>query len=221
MAARKVKIGSATENVTYLKFLSQLEELLADVPAQEIVKLDAAHPMHQMNRVQRVLDSVTNLVRSHQRHEENRHDLLKFLEEHAQMIRRYHSGTIVEKLKYIVLEYKDHATKRMNQVKNLRDKWMLDLTALNMLVETAGMAVTHGEKNARLRGLCDLINNRITNLDGQRFDLDSSWWRAAESFRTDYPTREMAQRIRQLEQENQELQDRLINECVSKVEGVS
>ena len=115
--------------------------------------------------------------------------------------RHTYATALPERVEYLIRRYRDLATNQLSGVKAARDDMLVYLRALAMIVEMAGNANTHNEKNARLRGCIELIETTIQKLREQEFNFQFSTWHMPDVFRSDYPTIEYIRRIHQLEEE--------------------
>lgn len=133
-------------------------------------------------------------------------EVVRIVSEHQERMGRYYSNRLPEVIRSVIGHYHDLATGQLRRTKEFRDDVMIHLRALALVVEMAGSAATHAEKNARLRGVGELIGGAIEKLRRERFEISSVGWPMFEDvFRSDYPTRELLQRIRELEAENARL----------------
>ncbi len=106
-----------------------------------------------------------------------------------------------ERVEYIIRRYRDLATNQLAGIKAVRDDMLVWLRAMAMIVEMAGNAATHAEKNARLRGCVEMIETTLQKLSEQEFNFQSSYFHMPDLFRSDYPTLEYVRRIYDLEQQ--------------------
>lgn len=115
--------------------------------------------------------------------------------------RHSYATALPERVEYLIRRYRDLAANQLSGIKATRDDMLVWLRAMAMIVEMAGNASTHAEKNARLRGCVELIETTIQQLREQEFNFQSATWHMPDVFRSDYPTLEYVRRIRQLEEE--------------------
>lgn len=79
------------------------------------------------------------------------------------------------------------------------------LQSFKMLCEMVGMAQTHGEKAARLRGMIQLIESSITKLRREQTDdILSNWQHFGWGF-SDYPYQSILDNYDRLKRENEDL----------------
>jgi hypothetical protein len=124
---------------------------------------------------------------------------------HEQEIRSQYAGDLVEEIQHVLAHYQQTATNVVAQTKAFRDDLLVQLRALSLVIEMAGGAGTHREKDARLRGCADLIESTITRLRKLEFGLHRQWY-WPDVFRSDYPVRQYVERIHELEAQVQALQ---------------
>lgn len=72
------------------------------------------------------------------------------------------------------------------------------LRAIALVADMVSHASTHSEKNARLRGLIEQIETAIQKVRESNFRFADDWYWSAptDAFRSDYPTREYVQQLR-------------------------
>lgn len=124
----------------------------------------------------------------------------EIIKEHSERLRCYHCGTDVEKIAHIVNDYHDTAVRAMSDVKEFRDDLQVYLRAIALVLDMTANASTHREKNARLRGACELLESAIGKLRESSFEfMLGRHGMSADIFRSDYPTRHLVERIHTLE----------------------
>lgn len=127
------------------------------------------------------------------------------IKEHAERLRCYHCGTPEEKVAHIISDYHDTAVRAMSDVKEFRDDLQVYLRAIALVLDMTANASTHREKNARLRGACELLESAIGKLRESTFEFTlGRHGLSADIFRSDYPTRHLVDRIHELEDELKE-----------------
>ena len=133
------------------------------------------------------------------------------LQQHERLLRHYGPGdTLAERLKQVITHYQNGATRTVANVDQFRQDLLIQFRAFGLVVDMAGNASTHSEKNARLRGLAEMIATSVQQL--REFKLDNfevSLWSFPDLFRTDFPTRSYVQRIHTLEDEITTLRQQL------------
>lgn len=142
-------------------------------------------------------------------------DVVKVLSEHQERQGHFYSTRLPDVARSVIDHYRSLAVDALRRTKEFRDDVMIQLRALSLVVEMAGSASTHREKDARLRGVSELIEGAIGKLRKERFEITSSacWGMFEDVFRSDYPTRELLGRIRELEAENRQLRAKAESEA--------
>lgn len=110
-----------------------------------------------------------------------------------------YAGDLDWRVDQMIRHYQNIATNQLAGVKATRDDMLVWLRALAMVAEMAGNAGTHAEKNARLRGMVELIEAAIQKLREQEFNFQWSTWHMPDIFRSDYPVVQYIRRIHELE----------------------
>lgn len=112
-----------------------------------------------------------------------------------------YAGSLPNRVQAVYNRLERKVWKAEADFKHLRDDTQVWLRAVGIIATSIGNAGTHAEKNARLRGLIEMIESAIGSVRESR-DRDNEWGvRMPDIFRSDYPVREYVQRIHQLEHE--------------------
>lgn len=120
------------------------------------------------------------------------------------------SSTWVEKLKYIIQHYQEKTSDAIRKLEGAQTDFVIDVRALQAMVSTALMATTHHEKDARLRGLIDFLSNRIQDMERSYGNLLSCFYDYQNyRFKSLYPIRNILDKWRQAEYENEILRKKL------------
>lgn len=122
-----------------------------------------------------------------------------FIREHQDKQRICHGGRRIEKLKAILVEYSNRCVDVIAGSKQFRDELIVNARALALVVEMAGNASTHREKDARLRGVSELLESWIQKLSREQFEFLGNNGRFAPFTLYDFPTRHFKDRIFELE----------------------
>lgn len=127
--------------------------------------------------------------------------LLAIMRKHEEVIRHscYMPANI--RLERILNHYQHIASDALLGVRHFRDDVVVELRAMSLIVDMALNAGTHSEKNARLRGMTDLLESAIRKLREEEFKFSSAWYHWDDVFRSDAPTRLLMNRIHELEAE--------------------
>lgn len=134
-------------------------------------------------------------------------EIQKLIREHQEK-QNYHQGfgTPAQKIKGILREYEDKTTKAYSDVKHVRDDMLTFFRALALVLNMTGEAATHAEKNARLRGAIELLETAIEKLRHQNLESLFDIYRWPDLFRSEWPTRRLMERIRDLERQVKDMQ---------------
>lgn len=129
-------------------------------------------------------------------------DLLRPYEERMNVYRGY---DLPDKLQSVLRDLEDKAAQAVSGVKQFNEDMSVYLRAMIIVLDTAGSAPTHREKEARLRGAIEIIEGLLERLRQERCEFfhDFRW---QDYFRSDYPTRVYINRIRELERKVKELE---------------
>lgn len=144
-------------------------------------------------------------------------EINKYLREHEKEACKGHVlGGPTDRLKAVVMHYRNIATSALSGCERFRDDLHAWLRAMVICMETVGNGQTHAEKAARLRGVIEITEGVIEKVINSRFDFNSYYWRWRDTFSSDFPTREI------LRQKN-ELSDQVNNlkRQLAEANGVS
>lgn len=111
------------------------------------------------------------------------------------------SLTLERRLENIIERYERIGVANVDASKHFRDEMLTFVKAWAMIVDMAANASTHTEKNARLRGMLELLESAARKLYDLKFGVDTSWFRHEDVFASDYPTLHYVRRIHELEDE--------------------
>lgn len=135
--------------------------------------------------------------------------LKKFIEQHEKSIHIYHAGDDVEKVAQIVNHYERIAAESIGKRKQFIEDALVYFRSVVMITETVGMAGTHAEKSARLRGLVELLNSVIEKLKHEQTENIMSNWQGFNWDFSTYPYQSVLQKFDEKKRENEELKSRL------------
>lgn len=110
----------------------------------------------------------------------------------------------IGRLKAVVEEYSNRCVDVIAGSKQFRDELLVSARALSLVVGMAGNASTHREKDARLRGVSELLEGWIQKLEREQFEFLGNNGRFAPFGLCDFPTRHFKERIFELEAQLQE-----------------
>lgn len=127
----------------------------------------------------------------------------KFVEKHEADLRISFPGTLMERVAYIVQHYEDKALRSMSHTEQYQQELLTMFRALNLIIDTVFGAGSHKEKDARLRGVSELIENCYEKVRKWRIDVQSSLppWSYSSVFQNNYLDRHYLDRINALEAE--------------------
>jgi len=128
------------------------------------------------------------------------------IEKYQENNRVWYGGELDLQINEVIRHYQDIATDSLAGSKSFRDDMLTYMRALAMITEMAANAATHAEKNARLRGMIELIESTIQKLRDMEFNFQSCHWRKPDVFRSDYPVLQYIRRIHELEHQIQDSQ---------------
>jgi hypothetical protein len=131
------------------------------------------------------------------------------LNKHQEDIKNYYHGDIGDKISHLLSHYKDIAAKEIGNRKSLIEDVLVYFRSVVMISESIGIAGTHAEKAARLRGLIELLNSAINKLrTSQEEHLLSnfSWYSWDYS---DYPYRSLIEKLSELKTQNEYFKSQL------------
>jgi hypothetical protein len=117
--------------------------------------------------------------------------------------RHHYGGTLAQRLDGLIERYRDGAIRQLRSVKRFRDEMVLQLQAMKIVADMVAAGQTHREKDARLRGMIEVIGGAISKISKIRLEIEDhdSFAYVDDVFRSDYPTRELFRRIHELERE--------------------
>jgi DnaJ-domain-containing protein 1 len=112
----------------------------------------------------------------------------------------YGSPLVADRIRYLVKHYRSTMVDALASAQEFRNTVVSQFRALSIVIATVGGAGTHREKDARLRGLDEIITASIDALNRMTFDaLGGSYW--PDVFRSDFATRELIREKHQLRDE--------------------
>jgi len=123
------------------------------------------------------------------------------LRQHEQRLQRYEHGSIFGRLQQVLSHYEEGTARTIAHVEQFKTDLMVQLRAWSLIVNMAGNAATHNEKNARLRGMSELLESAIGTLRDMSFESEVHAWQFDDLFRSTFSSRVYVQRIHELEAE--------------------
>jgi len=132
-------------------------------------------------------------------------EINKYIREHEQEVcKGYVMGGAPARLRTVIQHYRGIATNALSSCERFRDDLHAWLRGMVICLEMTGNAGTHAEKGARLRGAIEIAEATIQKVIDNRFDFDSPYWRWKDTFRSDFPTRELLEQKHNLQRELEE-----------------
>lgn len=133
----------------------------------------------------------------------------RIIREHESVIHTHYGGTIGERAQQVLSHYKRDAAQAISERKRMNQETLVYFRSIIMCAEMVGMGGTHHEKDARLRGMIELLNQAIKKLQDEEHNSLLDNWGYGFGSRSDYPYRSLLDDMRQLKAENQELKKKL------------
>jgi predicted nucleic acid-binding Zn-ribbon protein len=111
--------------------------------------------------------------------------------------------TLAERVQSCVNHYTRMAAEAVGDSHSFKDGVVSWLRGIAINAQSVSWASTHHEKDARLRGLIEVVETAITRINDVRFtDRLSPWNNVTDAWmKSDFPTREMRSRILKQEEE--------------------
>lgn len=111
-------------------------------------------------------------------------------------------GDIIQQINELLAKSERDGRDAIRVTKALVERMIAFLRGMEIVVMSVGDAGTHREKDARLRGLSDVIQRAINACTEFHFDFGVTNYRyVPDLFKSDFPVREHMQRIHDLEAE--------------------
>lgn len=114
----------------------------------------------------------------------------------------YSSRSILEKLEYQISEEERQTRAALAEKRQMIEDALVYFRSVVMIAESIGMAGTHAEKSARLRGLIELLNSAITKLRNQQQESLLNNWDSFHWGYSDYPYRRILEKFNDMYREN-------------------
>jgi hypothetical protein len=134
---------------------------------------------------------------------------LAIVKEHQQTQRLYSGHTLPDQLRGVLTEYQDVARNALSLSKDFRDRMVVNLKAMSIVLGMVASASTHREKDARLRGCIEITEKAVDQLLKEQFDIavcqQPRFDCIFDPFRSDFPTRHFVDRIHELEEQVESL----------------
>jgi hypothetical protein len=149
------------------------------------------------------------------RHEADRKTLEEIrgmLPEWEKKARRWNADSypLHERVKHLLMTFDDEAKKQLGHSRQFRDRVVTEMRAMALVTQMCLSAATHREKDARIGGLGDVIEQGIRRLMDISFST-FTWWRwPDEAFSSDKSVVWQQRRIWELEKEIQALKAQVV-----------
>lgn len=128
------------------------------------------------------------------------------LKKHEDQIKYFYStGSVVQRIEAVLRHYESQSVRALSTSKRFRDDVLVTFRALALIADMTGNAGTHAEKNARLRGMGELLEAAVKKLGDMAIEFADDYWHYDDIFRSDYPVRHYKERIYELEREVERL----------------
>jgi hypothetical protein len=98
------------------------------------------------------------------------------LRDQMKAFRIHWSGTLDQMLDSVLQHERTHTESAISGARDFRDNCLIMLKSLEVVIESVECASTHSEKNARLRGLADVIHRYQDRLGRFEFCFDRTPW---------------------------------------------
>lgn len=125
----------------------------------------------------------------------------------------YASDDLSKQIEALFREYERTAADAIMDAQHFQSDIRTWLQALVLCIEMVGSAGTHTEKNARLRGLAELVGNALRKVSEYDYRLDCvnrRRYRPADLFINDFPVRHWKERAEDAERELKNLKLQMI-----------
>jgi hypothetical protein len=133
----------------------------------------------------------------------------QIVEKHEGVTHWSYSGTLAARVERMMAHYQQIGVSGMASAKSARDNMLTWLRAMAIVADMTANAGTHGEKNARLRGIIDVTESAIEKLQQMDFDFHNTYWNFPDVFKSDYPVRHWMDRAHEAERKQKELEERI------------
>ncbi len=131
------------------------------------------------------------------------------LKNHEDILHWHYSGSDAERLNSIICNYRNKSEKYLKNSESLITDMLTYLRALTMIIQMIQMGATHGEKNARVRGLIEYIEGTQKKLRELNIESMFSSHNFTDIFSAEYPYTEFKYNYQNLKDENKKLKDEI------------
>jgi hypothetical protein len=137
-------------------------------------------------------------------------DKLKaFVERMEKESHHHYSGTLTERACAVIGHAQHQAARAVADKMQVIEDMKVYVRGMSMAAEMVAIASTHGEKNARLRGMIELMNSTSGKLNDKHQDELLNTWRFTTYGNSDLPYQSILRKYDELKRENEELKRKL------------
>lgn len=135
-------------------------------------------------------------------------EAIKFLIDREEKTRRHYSSyTLLDRLQNHIADEERNAQSAIADKKRLIEDATVYFRSVIMISESIGMASTHAEKSARLRGLIELLNSAISKLRQEQQESLLNNWEHFHWGYSDYPYKRILENYSDLQRENDRMKE--------------
>lgn len=150
------------------------------------------------------VDKATDQIESDLRERGEMEEIEKIIKRFESDEQYHHSGSVSYKVKQLLGTYQNRTAQAIADKKSLMDDCVIYFRSIAMLIESASMGTTHRDKEARLSGLIELVENTLQKFQNGQTDQLLNSTRYFSFNMSDYPYRAALRRLRR---ENAELRE--------------
>ncbi|MBL1176935.1 hypothetical protein [Pantanalinema sp. GBBB05] len=183
--------------------VSQIEDEEAGEVESPATAIQRAFELHQV-KVEpgdidcMLLDGINALL------EQQSDRIVGALKDHERRLGCHYSSEPADRVRSILRDYEERAARATQLLADMRSDTLTYLRAISLMIDSAGNAGTHREKDATLRAVIRLTESAIAKLRDSLKRFGSNWHNP-DIFASDYPVMDYIKRIRELESENKAL----------------
>ncbi|MDE2107072.1 MAG: hypothetical protein KGL39_58235 [Patescibacteria group bacterium] len=130
--------------------------------------------------------------------------------EHEEIVRYHLVAPLPQRLASVLEHYKRIASDALEGSKSVRDDMLVYFRAMVIVLQSiVDDHLNHTQKNERINAAIGVVERSISSLRNESFNFaDSTWRRSPDLMRWDGPERRLRERVRDLEAQIKELQER-------------
>jgi hypothetical protein len=117
----------------------------------------------------------------------------------------YSTDSLPNKLLHVLQSAETGSQTAIADKRKLIEDALVYFRSVVMIVESIGMAGTHAEKSARLRGLIELLYSAIGKLRNDQQDSLLQNWESFSWSYSDYPYRKVLENYKDLQRQNEQM----------------